>query len=210
VNGSFAVLDRQQRRLRARAHALGFTDLHGYLVARCQQQASLTQLAGELDTTVLVVGRLLDHTGLQPPPPPTAAARQRRHTTDQQLTLRAAALGFASLQTYLADRVGQRAWPLWRVARELGIHPATVADRLDQRGLRRQRPTAGHERARERRAAKWAAKRQARLSALGFADLEGYLRARRAGQGWSARRMRAELKVSRAWLEGELDRLGIP
>ncbi len=124
--------------------------------------------------------------------------------------MRAAALGFASLQTYLADRVGQRAWPLWRVARELGIHPATVADRLDQRGLRRQRPTAGHERARERRAAKWAAKRQARLSALGFADLEGYLRARRAGQGWSARRMRAELKVSRAWLEGELDRLGIP
>ena len=37
MNGSFAVLDRQQRRLRARAHALGFTDLHGYLVARCQQ-----------------------------------------------------------------------------------------------------------------------------------------------------------------------------
>ncbi len=210
MNGSFAVLDRQQRRLRARAHALGFTDLHGYLVARCQQQASLTQLAGELDTTVLVVGRLLDHTGLQPPPPPTAAARQRRHTTDQQLTLRAAALGFASLQTYLADRVGQRAWPLARVARELGVHPATVGDRLARHGLRRRGPTAGHHRAAQRRAARWAATRQARLAELGFGDLTAYLHARHVQQGWSIRRMRAELRVDRAWLETGMDRLGIP
>ncbi len=52
VKGGFAVLDRQQRRLHHRAHALGFIDLHGYLVARCQQDASLTQLAGELHTTI--------------------------------------------------------------------------------------------------------------------------------------------------------------
>ncbi len=118
--------------------------------------------------------------------------------------MRAAALGFASLTAYLADRVATRAWPLWRVTAELGVHRATVADRLDQHGLHRQQPTAKHERAAQRRAARWAAQRQARLAGLGFTDVEGYLRARRAGQGWSVRRMRAELKVNRAWLEGEM------
>ncbi len=208
--GGFAVVDGQQRRLHARARTLGFADLHGYLDARCQQQASLAQLAGELATTTPVIGRLLDHAGLQPPPPSAAAARQRRRATDQRLTLRAAELGFATLEAYLADRVAQRAWPLRRIAGELGAHPATVADRLDRHGLRRQRPTAGHQRAAQRRAARWAAKRQARLAELGFADMDGYLQARRAQQGWSLRRMRAELRVRRAWLEGELDRLGMP
>ncbi len=204
LNSGFAVLDRQQRRLHDRANALGFTDLHGYLKIRCQQHASLAQLAGELGTTPLLIRRLLDHAGLQPVPPPAAAARQRRRITDQQLTLRAAELGFASLEAYLADRVARRAWPLSRVAVELGVHPATVSDRLGQHGLHRPRPTAGHE-----RAARWAANRQARLAALGFADVEGYLRARRAGQGWSVRRLRAELRVNRAWLVGEMGRLGI-
>jgi hypothetical protein len=43
---------------------------------------------------------------------------------------------------------------------------------------------------------------------LGFADLAGYLRVRWVEQGWSVRRMRAELKVGRAWLAAELHRLG--
>jgi len=204
------VVDRQQRVLHARARTLGFADLASYLTARWQQQASLAQLGGELGTTSLVVRRLLDQAGLQSPPPPVAAARQRRRATDRQLTLRAAALGFTSLRAYLVDRVVQRAWPLRQLARELGVHPATVGDRLDRHGLHRQRPTAGHQRASERRAAWWAAERQARLAGLGFADVEGYLRVRRAGQGRSVRRLRAELRVNRAWLEGELDRLGIP
>ncbi len=210
IKGGFTVVDRRQRRLHDRAHTLGFADLHGYLTARCQQQASLARLADELGTTTLVVGHLLDHAGLQPPPPSAAAAYKRRRATDQQLTRRAAELGFATLEAYLADRVATRAWPLLRLARELGVHPATVADRLDQHGLRRQRPTAGHDRAATRRAARWAAERQARLAALGFADLEAYLRTRRVGQGWSVRRLRAELKVSRAWLEAGMGRLGIP
>ncbi len=204
------MLARQQRRLHERVHALGFADLHSYLQARCQQHASLAQLAAELGTTTLDIRRLLDHAGLQPPPPPVTVARQRRRATDQQLTLRAAEAGFASLEAYLADRVATRAWPLARVAQELGVHPATVGDRLDQHGLRRQRPTAGHQRAATRRAAKWAAQRQARLAGLGFTDVEEYLRARRVGQGWSVRRMRAELRVSRPWLEEGMDRLAIP
>ena len=139
-----------------------------------------------------------------------SAARQHRHATDRQLTRRAAELGFGNLETYLADRVARRAWPLRQLARELGMHPATVGDRLHRHGLRRWRPTAGHQRAAQRQAARCAAKRQARLAGLGFADVEGYLRARRVGQGWSVRRMRAELRVRRAWLASAMDRLGIP
>jgi hypothetical protein len=50
IKSGFTVLDRQQRRLHDRAHTLGFTDLGTYLVARCQDDASLTQLPRELDT----------------------------------------------------------------------------------------------------------------------------------------------------------------
>jgi len=210
LNDGFAVIDRQQRHLHDRAHTLGFADLHGYLQARSQQQAGLAQLADELGTTTLVVRHLLDQAALQPPPPPLAAARQRRRTTDQQLTQQATTLGFATLKAYLADRVVQRAWPLARVARELGVHPATVGDRLARHGLRRRGPTAGHHRAAQRRAARWAATRQARLAELGFGDLTAYLHARHVQQGWSIRRMRAELRVDRAWLETGMDRLGIP
>src|SRR6266545_8250355 len=59
LKGGFTVIDRQQRRLHNRAHTLGFPDLHSYLVARSQPDASLTQLAGELHTTIDVIGRLI-------------------------------------------------------------------------------------------------------------------------------------------------------
>jgi hypothetical protein len=54
----------------------------------------------------------------------------------------------------------------------------------------------------------WQARRAARLAELGFADLAAYLRARHVAQGWSIKRMRAELRVGRRWLVGELARLG--
>jgi len=37
-----------------------------------------------------------------------------------------------------------------------------------------------------------------------------YLRVRRVGQGWSLRRMTAELQVGSAWLKSQMRRLGIP
>jgi hypothetical protein len=43
----------------------------------------------------------------------------------------------------------------------------------------------------------------------GLADLAGYLKARHVEQGWSVKRMRAELGVGRRWLVGELARLGL-
>jgi len=55
----------------------------------------------------------------------------------------------------------------------------------------------------------WQARGAARLGELGFADLASYLRVRRVEQGWSVRRMRAELRVGRAWLVAKMRRLGI-
>jgi AraC-like DNA-binding protein len=131
------VLDRQQRRLHDRAHTLGFADLHSHLAARCQQDAGLTQLAGELHTTRDVIRRLIDQAAIHRTPPKDRSARQRRRTTDQHLTERAGQLGFADLGAYLTDRMTQRAWTLIQVAGELGIHEDTVRDRLERHGLGR-------------------------------------------------------------------------
>jgi hypothetical protein len=56
----------------------------------------------------------------------------------------------------------------------------------------------------------WQARRTARLAELGFTDLAGYLKRRYVEQGWSIRRIRAELRVGRRWLVAELARLGLP
>jgi hypothetical protein len=62
------------------------------------------------------------------------------------------------------------------LASELGVHPATVRDRLDQHRLPRSRATRRPYQAIQRQTASWAGKRQARLAGLGFADVEEYLR----------------------------------
>jgi DNA-binding NtrC family response regulator len=141
IQGRFAVVDRQQRRLHGRAHTLGFPDLHSYLVARCQQDASLTQLASELHTTRDVVCRLIDEASIDRSSSKVRSARARRRATDQHLTKRARQLGFADLAAYLADRVTQRAWTLVQVADELGVDRHTVRDRLNAHGLRHTKPT---------------------------------------------------------------------
>jgi hypothetical protein len=210
LRGGFTVLDSDQRRLDRHAHAQGSSDLASYLLARCQQQASPAQLASELATTITVVRRLLDTAGITPSPRQVSAAHTRRSSTDQQLTTRAAELGFASLLAYLTDRAITRRWPTTSIASELGVLPGTVRDRLDQHGLPRQRATRRPYRAIARQRACWAAKRHIRLAELGFADLEGYLRVRRVEQGWSLRRMLAELQVGSAWLKDQMQRLRIP
>jgi hypothetical protein len=210
LKGGFTVLDSDQRRLHRHAHAQGYSDLHSYLQARAQQQASPAQLASELATTPTVVRHLLQQAGLAPSPRQVTAAHSRRATTDQRLSLRAAELGFASLRAYLADRAITRRWPTTMIAGELGVQPATVRDRLDQHRLPRQRASVRPYQATARQRECWAAKRQARLAELGFADVEDYLRVRRVGQGWSLRRMLAELQVGPAWLKDQMTRLRIP
>ncbi len=204
------VLDSDQRRLHRHAHAQGYADLHSYLLARAQQQTSPAQLASELGTTTIVVRHLLDTAGITPSPRQVTAARRRRSSTDQHLAARAAELGFPSLQDYLADRAVTRRWPSTSIASELGVQPATVCDRLDQHGLPRRRATIRPHRAIQRQTECWAAKRQARLAEVGFADVEAYLRVRRVEQGWSLRRMLAELQVGSVWLKDQMNQLQIP
>ncbi len=210
LRGGFTVLDRQQCRLQDHAHEQGYSDLASYLHARCQQQASPPQLASELDTTTTVVRHLLDTAGITPSPRRVTASHTRRTSTDQQLTTRAAELGFTSLRAYLADRATTRRWPTTSIASELGVQPATVRDRLDRHGLPRRRARIRSHRAIQQQTACWVAKRQARLAGLGFTDVEEYLRVRRVEQGWSLRRMLTELQVGSAWLKDQMHRLRIP
>jgi hypothetical protein len=114
---------------------------------------------------------------------------------------------------YLVDRVVQQAWPLTDVAAELAAHRLTVRRLLDSYGIRWVRRTpaerAASESGRRVQAVSWQARRAGRLAELGFQDLAGYLKARYVEHGWSVKRMRAELRVGRRWLVGELARLGL-
>lgn len=70
----------------------------------------------------------------------------------------------------------------------------------------RQRPVT--QRARQIQSAARQARRAARLAHLGLLYLVAYLQCRIVEQGWSIRRIRAELAVSRNWLVAEMARVG--
>jgi hypothetical protein len=144
---------------------------------------------------------------------PQRLAAQRRRYSEERIAVRVAALGFADVGVYLADRVMQQGWLLAEVAAELAAHRVTVRRLLDRYGIRRVRRTpaerAAADEGRRVQAVGWRARRAARLAELGFADLAAYFKARHVAQGWSIRRMRAELGVGRGWLVGELARLGL-
>lgn len=211
IKGGFTVIDPQQRRLQDRARALGFADLHGYLTTRCQH-VSPAELAGELGTTTPVIRRLLNQACLTPSPA-ALSAMGRRHSTQQRLALRAAELGFPTLQAYLADRVVGQAWRLDEVTAELGTHARTLRRLLEHYQLRRARQTtrqrAAGQRGRQAQARSCQLRRATRLAALGFGDLTAYLEARYVQQGWSIRQIRAELRVGRAWLAGQIAQVGL-
>jgi hypothetical protein len=115
-------------------------------------------------------------------PPGVTAAHTRRTTTDQQLTTRAAELGFASLRAYLTDRAITRQWPTTSIAGELGVQPATVRDRLDQHRLPRGQATRRPYWATARQTACWPARRQARLADVrSICGCGGWSRAGRVG-----------------------------
>jgi len=122
-------------------------------------------------------------------------------------------LGFADVGAYLTDRVLERRWLLAEVAAELAAHRVTVRRLLERSGIRRVQRTPAERTAADKgrrvQSVSWQARRVARLEELGFADLATYLRVRHVEQGWSVKRMRAELRVGRRWLVGELARLGL-
>ncbi len=192
---------------------LGFEDLRGYLQARCDAGASVSRIAAELGVRDWQVQAALSRSRVRLAPLPQRLAAQRRRYTEERIANRVAALGFADVRAYLADRVVEQGWLLAEVAAELGAHRVTVRRLLDRYGIRRVRRTpserAAAESGRRVQAVGWQARRVARLAELGFADLGAYLKARHVEQGWSIKRMRTELRVGRRWLVGELARLGL-
>jgi hypothetical protein len=213
LEGGFVVDGGPDRRLDERVRVLGFEDLRGYLQARCDAGYSLPRIATELGVRDWQVQAALMRLGVRLAPRPQRLARQRRRHTEERIAARVAALGFADVGAYLLDRVVERAWLLAEVATELAAHRLTVRRLLDRHGIRRVRRTpaerAAAESGRRVQAVGWQARRAARPAELGFADLAGYLKARHVEQGWSVKRMRAELRVGRRWLVGELGRLGL-
>jgi hypothetical protein len=180
--------------------------------ARCDTGHSIPQIAAELGARDWQVQAALARSGVRLAPRPQRLAAQRRRHTEERIAARVAALGFSDVQAYLVDRVVKQGWLLADVAAELGAHRLTVRRLLDRSGIRRVRRTpaerAAADEGRRVQAVGWQARRAARLAELGFADLATYLRARHVEQGWSVKRMRAELGVGRRWLVGELARLG--
>jgi hypothetical protein len=192
---------------------MGFEDLRGYLQARCDAGHSIAQVATELGVGDWQMQAALARSGVRLAPRSQRLAAQRRRYTEQRIAARVAALGFAEVGDYLADRVVERGWLLAEAAAELGAHRLTVRRLLERHGIRRVRRTAkeraASESGRRVQLVGWQARRAARLAELGFHDLAGYLQARHVAQGWSVKRMRAELGVGRRWLVGELARLGL-
>jgi hypothetical protein len=203
----------QGRRLEERAGALGFEDLRGYLQDRCDAGSSVPRIAVELGVPDWQVQAALSRLQVRLAPRPQRLAAQRRRYTEERIAARVAALGFTDVRAYLADRVLEQAWLLAEVAAELAAHRVTVRRLLDRHGIRRLRRTsaerAAAESGRRVQSVGWQTRRAARLAELGFQDLAAYLRARHLEQGWSVKRMRAELGVGRRWLVGEMARLGL-
>jgi hypothetical protein len=199
--------------LEARVGALGFDDLGAYLQARCDAGDSVPRIAAELGVGDWQVQAALARSEVRLAPRSQRLAAQRRRHTQERIAARVAALGFADVQAYLRDRVVERSWLLVEVAAELAAHRLTVRRLLDRYGICRVRRTpaerAAADEGRQVQTVSWQARRAARLTELGFADLATYLRARHVTQGWSVKRMRAELRVGRRLLVGELARLGL-
>jgi hypothetical protein len=196
-----------------RARVLGFEDLGAYLQDRCDAGASIPRIATELGVPDWQVQAALARLQVRLAPRPQRLAAQRRRYTQERIAARVAQLGFADVGAYLVDRVVEQAWLLAEVAAELAAHRLTVRRLLERHGIRRVRRTprqrAAVDAGRRVQSVGWQARRAARLAELGFADLAAYFKARHVEQGWSIKRMRAELGVGRRWLVGELDRLGL-
>jgi hypothetical protein len=196
-----------------RAQVLGFEDLGAYLQDRCDAGASVPRIATELGVPDWQVQAVLARLQVRLAPRPQRLAAQRRRYTEERIAACVAGLGFADVGAYLVDRVVDRGWLLAEVAAELAAHRVTVRRLLDCYGIRRVRRTprerAAVDAGRRVQSVGWQARRAARLAELGFADLAAYFKARHVEQGWSVKRMRAELGVGRRWLVGELARLGL-
>ncbi len=213
IQGGFVVDDGRTRHLGQRVRQLGHPDLRDHLQTRCDAGYSVPALARELDESEWTVAQALATLGVVLPPRPQRLALQRRRHAEDRIAARLVELGFADVRAYLADRLLERQWLLVDVAAELAADRRTVRRLMQHAGVQRRRRTARQsaagERGRRVQSVSWQARRAARLEELGFPDLAGYLQRRNVEQGWTIKRMRAELQVGRNWLVDQMARLGI-
>jgi hypothetical protein len=137
LGGGFVVDGGRDRHLKEQAGALGFEDLGAYLWTRCDAGHSIPRIAAELGVREWQVQAALSRLAVRLAPRPQRLAQQRRRYTEERIAARVAALGFAEVGAYLADRVLERAWLLAEVA----AHRLTVRRLLDRHGIRRVRRT---------------------------------------------------------------------
>jgi hypothetical protein len=137
----FRVDGGRDRHLEERARLLGFEDLRGYLQARCDTGHSIPRIATEFGVSDWQVQAALARLGVRLASRSQRLAAQRRRYSEERIAVRVAALGFADVGVYLADRVVQQGWLLAEVAAELAAHRVTVRRLLDRYGIRRVRRT---------------------------------------------------------------------
>jgi hypothetical protein len=110
------VDDGRVRRLERRASQLGFDNLHRYLQTRCDAGHSVPGLAQELGESEWTITQAITTLGVVLPPRRQRLALQRRRHAEERIAGRVAALGFAEIRAYLADRLIEREWLLVDVA----------------------------------------------------------------------------------------------
>jgi AraC-like DNA-binding protein len=213
IHGGFVVDDGRTRRLEQRVRQLGHPDLRSFLQTGRDTGHSVPRLAQELGESEWIVTQALTTLGIVLPPRPQRLALQRRRHAQERIGVQVAALGFAEIRAYLADRLIEREWLLVDVAAELAADRRTVRRLMQQAGVTRPRRTTRQLAAGGRgwrvQSVSWQARRAVRLDELRFADLAGYLQRRYLEQGWSVKRMRAELRVGRNWLVAQMGQLGL-
>jgi hypothetical protein len=213
ITGGFRVDGGHHHQLDQQARRLGFADLRACLQALLDDGWSIPQLAIRLGATQVAIRRAIKDAHVRQLSRRELLARQQ--LAQQRAATRVAELGFPSVRAYLVDRLVTKAWTLAAVvAAELGAARSTLRCLLDQHQVRRVALTrrqrgAATAASGPRRQARAAQRRQARLAEFGFDGLETYLQDRSVGQGWSVRRLCAELGVGHGWLDRQLARLGL-
>jgi AraC-like DNA-binding protein len=214
ITGGFRVEGGRDHQLDQQARRLGFADLRSCLYALVDDGSSVPSLPPIFGATPAAIRCAIGNARVQQLPRRELLARQRQRAAQQRVAARVAELGFAGVRAYLLDRLVTQAWTLEEVMAELGAAPATLRRLLEEHQVRRVAPTRRHRAAAKsasgpKQPARAAQRRQARLAELGFAAVDEYLRDRFVGQGWSVRRLCAELEVGHGWLDRQLTRLGL-
>jgi hypothetical protein len=139
--------------------------------------------------------------------------RARAERFREERERRARALGYAGVEDLLRRRYLEQSGLVAELAEALGCAEITVVAEMERLGIPRRAQQQRLSEGRRALATKWAdlrAQREARVRALGFADLGSYLRTRHHGQRWPRGLIAAELGVTVAVVARLMRNEGVP